>query len=571
MSSADFLNHARTLVHNIATEITAKHGLSSMTVSIYDTAWLSMVQKVSVNGKQWLFPESFTFLLKHQGPEGGWDPLMQSTRADRYPDPLWIPDCIVHSLAALLALCRHFKFASNAGEMRSQCDIHSRIFRAKRFLDIKLAVLNIDNITHFGFELLVPVLFRLLAEEGFQFDFPAKEELLSKYEKASSVDMTWLYNDGPCKIPLFCLEAFLGKIDFSRLAHLVTSTAGVSASPASTASYLIHSNIWSDQGESYLQHVVGKRGDGAVGGVFPLEIFEPCWVLTALLENGFTGEELGLEDVEQILGVIRESLADGVTSATHVFFPDADDTARALTILNLSGFNISQSSMIQRFEGHESFDTFDDQLPNRVSSVSVNGNVLNALLHSPNPDSFAPQIEKIARFLCSQWEQQRFIHDHWNISPYYGLMHIAQSLSHLITVHNRGGIPLLSPHLTRHIIPSTLDQVLDHLLTTQNTDGTWGSLHCREETAYAVISLAHIAFQSLILGERDGAVDAAIARSKRFLAKAWVPDNPSLDRLWTGKVLHGVAYVAEAYVLAALRVDRVKLAGACDIDLSMVE
>jgi hypothetical protein len=53
---------------------------------------------------QWLFPECFEYLLEHQNVEGGWDPLEQAIRTAKYPVNVWLPDCIIHSLAALLAL-----------------------------------------------------------------------------------------------------------------------------------------------------------------------------------------------------------------------------------------------------------------------------------------------------------------------------------------------------------------------------------------------------------------------------------------------------------------------------------
>jgi hypothetical protein len=251
--------------------------MCSMAASIYDTAWLAMIEKKTDKDTQWLFPESFKCILQHQGRDGGWDPLEQATTS-KYPDNIWLPDCIIHSLAAFLALCRHFQRAGCKGNDLPD-DALSRIFRAKEFLDSKLQRWQLEGTAHFGYELLVPVHLRLLQDEGVTFEFPAKEALMDRYKKSSEIDITWLYS-GPCHVPLFCLEAFTERLDFSKLEHLI-STAGIAASPASTAVYLIYSPIWSDQCENYLRHVVlhGQgKGNGAVGGVFPLEIFEPCWV-----------------------------------------------------------------------------------------------------------------------------------------------------------------------------------------------------------------------------------------------------------------------------------------------------
>jgi hypothetical protein len=39
-------------------------------------------------------------------------------------------------------------------------------------------------------------------------------------------------------------------------------------------------------------------------------------VLTALLDNTFTAEDLGVEEVDRIRQVVQESLTDGVTGAS---------------------------------------------------------------------------------------------------------------------------------------------------------------------------------------------------------------------------------------------------------------
>ncbi|KAL4906193.1 hypothetical protein BDW74DRAFT_177214 [Aspergillus multicolor] len=191
--SAQVIEQACKLVSTIAKETESEYGFSSMTVSIYDTGWLAMVRKDSA----WFFPDSFTYLLDHQRTDGGWDLLSQITpdRIDaQYPESLSIPDSIVHSVAALLALCRHYRLdADDDDEMRS--DLLRRITKAKHFLDEKLAVLKLNDVKHFSFILIVPVLLCLLEEEepelglglGLHFTFPAKEKLPRQYEEASSV------------------------------------------------------------------------------------------------------------------------------------------------------------------------------------------------------------------------------------------------------------------------------------------------------------------------------------------------------------------------------------------------
>lgn len=97
----------------------------------------------------------------------------------------------------------------------------------------------------------------------------------------------------------------------------------------------------------------------------------------------------------------------------HTFFPDADDTARALMVLNNNGYAVSRANLIRKFECDDGFETFDDRMPQRVTSVSVNGNVLSCLLSSSDPSAFTPQIENIAKFMCTKWSKEKTLHDHW--------------------------------------------------------------------------------------------------------------------------------------------------------------
>ncbi|GKZ61970.1 hypothetical protein AnigIFM49718_009037 [Aspergillus niger] len=561
MSSSILVQCAKELIAKVASESKSQYGFSSMAPSIYDTAWLAMVEKRTDEGYEWLFPTSFEYLLREQTNDGGWDALESvARRHSEYPENIWIQDCVIHSLAALLALCRHVRRSSSHHREPLPDDILFRLFRAKSFLDAKLQKWQPDDGFHFTVELIVPVLLHLLHEEGVGFQFPAKDDLLSKYTAATSVDLSWLYQ-GPCSIPLFSLEGFARQLEWDKLECLVTSS-GITASPASAAAYLIFSPNWSDECEAYLRHIVSHgqgKGNGGVGGVYPLEVFEPCWVLSTLLDSGFTVENLGAQNVGDLVELIHRSISDGVTGATHTFLPDADDTARALTVLNDNGYEISRANLIKKFECDDGFETFDDRMPQRVTSVSVNGNVLSCLLSSSDPSAFTPQIENIAKFMCTKWSKEKTLHDHWNLTEYYGIMHIAQSLVPVRVLWDEGCIPGLAEDVVEKHILTCLREVVDRVLRGQNDDGSWGNMHGAEETAYAIIALAQLASHAAIVSDYSKA-DLAIARGKQFLLETWTMGQKP-DRIWTGKVLHGISYVHDAHVLAALKTNRANLAG----------
>jgi hypothetical protein len=145
-------------------------------------------------------------------------------------------------------------------------------------------------------------------------------------------------------------------------------------------------------------------------------------------------------------------------------------------------------------------------------------------------------------------------------------MHIAQSLVSLLDKWDKGELPSLPEDIIHSMIPSCLEKAMERILQQQNKDGSWGTIHSREETAYAIVALANLGSHAAICDD-FGRVELAIARGKQFLLENWQPgDKP--DRIWTGKILHGVSYVKDAYVLAALKVNRANLAGKREIPLN---
>ena len=90
---------------------------------------------------------------------------------------------------------------------------------------------------------------------------------------------------------------------------------------------------------------------------------------------------------------------------------DADDTAKTIMAMNLLGKPTMPRALIQAYESKEYFITYPGE---RTPSFSVNCNVLDTLLHSPNPSDFIVQIEKTAHYLCKRWyELNDPIMDKW--------------------------------------------------------------------------------------------------------------------------------------------------------------
>ena len=246
------------------------HGFGSMSASIYDTAWLSMVSKTVDGELQWLFPEAFQYVLSSQEASGGW---ISDTLGSNI-------DCILTSMAALLALRRH---ASGPGPNNGRGeDLLRKMYHGATFVQTVLQSWDVESTLHVGFELLVPTLLDLLKEEGLVFDFPGRQMLLQlKDKKMIKLQPEMLYSENKLTSGLiYSLEAFAGKIDFDKVAHHRVY-GGMMGSPAATAAYLIYSSSWDNEAENYLRDVVSAgsgKNNGSVPTAWPTPFFEISWV-----------------------------------------------------------------------------------------------------------------------------------------------------------------------------------------------------------------------------------------------------------------------------------------------------
>ena len=247
-----------------------KYAHGSMSCATYDTAWVSLVTK-PVNGtRQWLFPESFRFLVDHQATDGSWG--RQASSIDK----------ILNTVAALLSLVRHAKEPLQLVDGIIQgWDLEKRIDRATQILQHQLAEWDIASTTHVGFEIIVPALLDLLANEGIVFAFKARDDLIkARAAKLKHFDPELLLYGKQKSTLLHSLEAFTGRINYDKLAHHKVNGSFM-ASPSSTAAYLMNVSSWDDEAEDYLRHVISRGpgcGQGSVPSAYPSSNFEYSWV-----------------------------------------------------------------------------------------------------------------------------------------------------------------------------------------------------------------------------------------------------------------------------------------------------
>ncbi|CAF4343606.1 unnamed protein product, partial [Adineta steineri] len=192
----DWYGEANALLKKIVDQYDEDHELRTLNSSIYDTAWVSMIDK-SINGeRQWLFPDAFQFILDCQSSTGGWQVDCPSI------------DGIVSTLVCLLSLKRHQSTIHLWKE--SQDSIVHRIDTAIAFLNSQLNDWEVMKTERVAFELIIPTLFDLLEEEfGITFKFRDCAALLAlnRKKKMSMIKDSMIYEtQSSCH---HTLEAFI--------------------------------------------------------------------------------------------------------------------------------------------------------------------------------------------------------------------------------------------------------------------------------------------------------------------------------------------------------------------------
>ena len=269
-----FSCEAKAVIKRLAYQVEHRESISSFSSSVYDTAWLAMVCK-SNSDTTLLFPQCFTYLLETQTEDGGW-PAYASEM-----------DGILNTMAATIALQMYGRRPDPSGAPFPS-DIASRVLKAEKYLRARLQDWDVSSTIHVGFEILVPTLLELLEKDSDRFEFPGRQTLLTlNQSKLSRYRPEALYGERKTTL-IHSLEAFVGKIDFDRVAHHLDERGSMMASPSATAAYLIYCSKWDESAESYLRDVVALgsgKGSGGVPSAFPTSIFEMTWVCVSNLNR----------------------------------------------------------------------------------------------------------------------------------------------------------------------------------------------------------------------------------------------------------------------------------------------
>ncbi|KAI1799844.1 hypothetical protein F4811DRAFT_567713 [Daldinia bambusicola] len=537
-SSCDIIQYARSAIRRVAERCLQLNDFGSFSISIYDTAWLAMIHKPGVSG-HWLFPESYSYLLRHQAEDGMWP---------TYASPI---DGILNTLAGLLALVKHHKsdaIRAYIPHPAESWNVPKRIKKARGALQAALSDWDVKQTLHVGFEVLVPGLLRQLDEEGVTFEFNGQPVLMDLYQKKlAKFRPEMLASEHPTTL-LHSLEALAGSFDFGLARRHCSAYGGMLGSPSSTAAYLIHSKEWDIRAQNYLENVFKSYAScGGVPSGFPTPIFEISWVVSTLLSSGFSVEDFNDSDLHIITEYIQKAFDNqkGILGFAPTFLPDADDTAKSLLTLTALGVQIDRAPLVRNFEGHGHFKTYQlDGTP----SLSANCNVLLALLTTPHVDQYAPQIKKATKFLCSRWSANR-LQDKWNLAVEYTYMLLASALSQLLSVYANGSLSNLDADLIRIDVPIILVQLLGRTLFKQQANGSWED--SVERTSYGALLISYAIKLPWPAPVRRHA-EAGLLKAKAYL-ESHSDEWATGDYAWIEKVTYKLPTLSETYCLAAMR------------------
>jgi hypothetical protein len=437
-----------------------------------------------------VFPTAVEWLRRHQHDDGSWG------GAVFHPQ-----DRMVSTLAAVLAL----------RDLRTEWADRA-VAGGSRYLREHSQAWRETDAELIGFEVIAPDLVErahaagLVSTDGLADLSALRSDKLSRFppraitERASSL--------------LYSLEAVLSLFQPQHVIRFLGPDGSLANNPAATAA------AWAITGDpaslTYLHRAAESTGDGGLPEVYPIDVFEPAWVLYLLGRAGLVPPTAG-QHVERLAQLTCERDGQGIGISEWFPAPDSDDTAMVANVLHAYGRD--DSMLLEALLSFETDECFAGFAFERGAPVSANARVLEAL--SRQPDRFGPQIAKATKFLLDTRREQAWWQDKWHLSPYYA------------TAQAAAGLP-----------PEHLGGTWHWLLDTQHSNGSWGMADGQpEETAYAVLALD-------ALQPHHGPMPVnTYQRARHYL-------HDHLDRtdhaeLWIGKGLYTPISVVRAAILAA--------------------
>ncbi|KAI0530101.1 terpene synthase family protein [Xylaria digitata] len=535
--SVNLSGEAKSLIRQAWGESDVKFGFGSFSGAIYDSAWVSMIiQKQNSNDHHWLFSECFQYLLATQAPDGSWNFGTSQT------------DTILNTATSLLSLKRHLREPIQLANI-SRVELQKRIISATTALQSQLDSWDFASSHQVYFEVLVPAILRYLEDEGVIFHFPAKGELMDLNKAKLSAFQPELLYGKSANTFIQSLEAFIGQINFDRVAHHKTK-GSMMASPSSSAAYLMNATEWDKETEDYLSHVVRTHVNGSVPTVFPSTYFDYTTILTTLLRGGFSSDDMACHELNMITKALREAYNDGggvIGFESHVI-PNVDDTAKGIVLLSMLslGQDIGLEAMIKYFGAGTHFHSMSGKPP----VFTANCNALLAFLHHKDTQLYSSQILQLVEYLCDcWWSADSSIQDKRHLGRIYPRMLLVQAFSDLLALLDCQVLPDMCNRQLKAKVSVSVFQACHRTLLEQKKNGSWGD--CPDETACGVLTLSECRYLSFLESVGQVVNDAMAAGIKYLQSLPSFSLSPGY--LWNEKVTSGSQLLTLSFILAATK------------------
>ncbi|MFE7130826.1 prenyltransferase/squalene oxidase repeat-containing protein [Streptomyces sp. NPDC057638] len=272
-----------------------------------------------------------------------------------------------------------------------------------------------------------------------------------------------------------------------------------------------------------------ERGGGPVPAMTSVAYYERAWILGNLAASG-TAVDL----LRPLADELPPDTARTGAPTAPGFAYEAETSAIILAAFARLGPAHEPAYLWQYDAGTH----FRSTIPEFTPSTSTNAHVMGALgsyldVAPQDGERYADAIERIARWLGEQQQDDGTWIDKWHASPYFSTMRCAVALrEHADAAHR-----------------PTVARAVDGVLAGQHGDGSfgrWGGTV--EETAYAVQTL-------LRATDPDDARAAAAARQGCAFLVERLPDTDHPE-LWIGKELYAPVHMVRGAVLGALQLAR---------------
>jgi hypothetical protein len=473
--------------------------------SIYDTAL-----KLRLVPCQESMNLTLSWLIEQQKPDGGWgDPLL----------PLYRD---IPSLAAILTLRQYAEFPKAVESYQAGLNflkINSYCWQLENFDNIPIAS-----------ELIIPRFLEECQAVGISLSAEPYAEIITiGHHKRQAIQK--LITQSSLKsgdAVLYNWELWGTDPDPS----LIDQLGSCGTSPASSAAWLHaavnRSNLANIRSkvQNYLNQSSANTKSGVPGVVplvWPLEVFEICWSLEALLVTQLLHhpvlERVVLHRSREVANLMQP---DG-WSFNSQFTPDGDDTATATAALFAIGLPVD-ISILEKFERDGVFVTYVGE---RNPSISVTARGIRVLaMTGKEPSEIAIKTLLSFRSADGRWR------DKWHSSWLYATLQCLLALLH-------------AGHY------QSLEITIKAYLSYQNADGGWGEANrsTAEETAYGMIALLNLAY----FGYTSEANELALRRGFSWLLEHYNPCNWSRNPpLYISKELYTPYRATHAYILSAM-------------------